>query len=282
MPKDSSVEHWLDDEVEHYGICVSFFYGPGEDTYVEEEGRPEEGKEVIVCLLGAHSQHGYRYAHFLRICIARNESYPSVLENRSSLLGSTVSMGTQEERQRKDNLVGRIGREEILEEGDSKAKYHRSATLEQMTHCNARCPHRQPRHRWGYKEILECCLCRNIVDLYPFLLTASKSVADSDVAELKNLRKGLFANVISQGTKTDMDRCFVTPTNYPSYIDVHYLRSLIDDRANIGTPVTIGDTTQDKEAGVVTPFIIAFLGDTPIQTKCNFPHRPSICHRATS
>jgi hypothetical protein len=47
-------------------------------------------------------------------------------------------------------------------------------------------------------------LCRNIVDLYPFLLTASKSVADSDVAELKNLRKGLFANVISQGTKTDV------------------------------------------------------------------------------
>jgi hypothetical protein len=43
-------------------------------------------------------------------------------------------MGTQEERQRKDNLVGRIGREEILEEGDSKAKYHSTHTNEKKMH----------------------------------------------------------------------------------------------------------------------------------------------------
>ncbi|KAG1854903.1 hypothetical protein F4604DRAFT_1932563 [Suillus subluteus] len=43
--------------------------------------------------------------------------------------------------------------------------------------------------------------------------------------------------------------------------------------APIEIPATVGSATQGEEAGLVTPFIIALLGDKPIQTKCEFHQR---------
>ncbi|KAG2103704.1 uncharacterized protein F5147DRAFT_654619 [Suillus discolor] len=40
--------------------------------------------------------------------------------------------------------------------------------------------------------------------------------------------------------------------------------------SSIETPVNVGGTTQDMNAGLVTPFILVLLGDNPIQSSCGF------------
>ncbi|KAG1850762.1 hypothetical protein C8R48DRAFT_676672 [Suillus tomentosus] len=43
--------------------------------------------------------------------------------------------------------------------------------------------------------------------------------------------------------------------------------------SSIETPVNVGGTTQDMNAGLVTPFILVFFGDNPIQSSCGFHQR---------